>query len=104
MSHPDIWVLLETDDKLGLLCLVIRLPGLAKSLTVLRALISGNLMTLVTLRPLPCQTDCLEFIINLEEFRSNCMEAKFYQGKSYLSVIHLDTVIRALFYGLFSYV
>ena len=32
------------------------------------------------------------------------MEAKFYQGKSYLSVIHLDTDIRALFYGLFSYV
>ena len=32
------------------------------------------------------------------------MEAKFYQGKSYLSAIHLDTIIRALFYGLFSYV
>lgn len=32
------------------------------------------------------------------------MEAKFYQGKSYLSAIHLVTIIRALFYGLFSYV
>lgn len=32
------------------------------------------------------------------------MEAKLYQGKSYLNASHLVTIIRALLYGLFSYV